>query len=207
MNINDLRTAWRAEMEQGAPIAELRVDLIKREVSEVQRVVHLRDCWMILLLSLSAVGVPLIRWLNGDGIGHLSQLGMIAFAIASALAVSQLLGSRKVTGTDDWTLRARLESEIGQLEQQRGLGERIGSWFLGPMAPAIVLLSLGGYHDRTGSYAPSLSLWLYYLLCAAVFAIVYGTCRRAAHRRVDPLLSRLRQLQHELLVDHDAGVG
>src|SRR5580704_11211537 len=108
MNINDLKPAWKAEMEQGVWIAALPVDPIKREVSEVHRLVHLRDCWMILLLSLSAVGVPLLRWLSGDGIGRLSQLGMIAFAIASALAVSQLLGSRKVNGTDDWTLRARL---------------------------------------------------------------------------------------------------
>ena len=101
--------------------------------------------------------------------------------------------------SDDWTLRARLESEIEQIEKQSRLGASVGFWFLAPMLPAIVLLSLGGYHDRTGSYVPDLSLWVYYVVCLAVYALTYWLCRRETSKRLEPLLARLKGLHRELV--------
>lgn len=206
MNLDDLKAEWRAEMEQTIRTIDLRVDSIKGDVSEIHRVVRLRDFWMIFVLLLGSGGTVFIRWLNGDAVGWLSQIGALAFAIASAVVTIALVRARKVTRSDDWTLRARLESEIEQLEKQSRLGDSVGSWLSGPMLPAIVLLSLGGYHDRTGSYAPNLSLWVYYFLCVAAYAFTYWLCRRETSKRLDPLLSRLKQLHRELVGNGDADV-
>lgn len=188
-------------MEHANQMSDLRLDVVKNDVSEVHRAVRLRDLWIFFVLALGSFGAVFIHWVNGDSVGWLSQLGVLSFVVASAFVAFALLRARKVTRSDDWTLRSRLESEIEQLERQEKLGYGVGSWFLGPMLPAIVLLTLGGYHDRTGNYAPDLSLWVYYLVCVAVYGLTYWLCRREAEKSLGPLLTKLRRLHHELVDD------
>ena len=103
---------------------------------------------------LGSFGTVFAHWLNGDSVGRLSQVGILFFVVASAIVVLALLRARKSARSDDWTLRSRLEIKIEQLEKQKKLGYGVGSWFLAPMLPALVLSSLGGYHDRTGELHP-----------------------------------------------------
>jgi hypothetical protein len=206
MILDDLKTEWRAEMEYASQAVDLRMDSIKSDVSEIHRVVRLRDFWMVFALLLGSGGTVFIRWLNRDFIkwGWLSQMGALAFVIGTAVVIFALFMARKVNRTDDWTLRARIESEIEQIEKQSRLGSGVGSWFLAPMLLAIVLSSLGGYHDRTGSYVPNLSLWVYYVVCSAAYALTYWLCRRETSKRLDPLLTRLKGLHRELVGNGDA---
>jgi hypothetical protein len=201
MNLDDLKAEWRAEMEQANQMSDLRLDAVKGAVSEIRRVVRFRDLWFFFLLVLGSFGTVLIHWVNGDPVGWLSQLGVLSFVVAGGIAVLALVRARKVTRSDDWTLRSRIESEIEQLEKQKKLGYSVGSWFLAPMLPAIVFLSLGGYHDRTGSYVPDLSLSVYYLVCVAVYGLTLWLCRREAERSLGPLLTKLRRLHRELVED------
>jgi membrane protein implicated in regulation of membrane protease activity len=161
---------------------------------------------MVFVLLLGSGGTAFIPWLNRDFIewGWLSQMGALSFVIGTAVVIFALSMARKVNRTDDWTLRARIESEIEQIEKQSRLGSGVGSWFLAPMLLAIVLSSLGGYHDRTGSYVPNLSLWVYYVVCLAVYALTYWLCRRETSNRLDPLLARLKGLHRELVGNGDA---
>lgn len=198
MTLDDLKTEWRAEVETAGGSGDLQFDAVRRDVAEVQRVVRIRDVLIPLLLALAAFGAVLARWLSGEPVGLMSDAGIAVFVVASAVAGVALVKARRVTRTDDWTLRSRLEAEMERLERQKRLGSGVVAWFLGPMVPALVLLSLGGYHDRTGSYAPDASLWGYYAVCAAVYALTYWLCKREATRSVDPLLSRVRRLYHEL---------
>ena len=206
MILDDLKAEWRAEMEYTSQTVDLRMDSIKSDVSEIHRVVRLRDFWMVFVLLLGSGGTVFIRWLNRDFIewGWLSQMGALAFVIGTAVVIFALFMARKVNRTDDWTLRARIESEIEQIEKQSRLGSGVGSWFLAPMLLAIVLSSLGGYHDRTGSYVPNLSLWVYYVVCLAMYALTYWLCRRETSKRLDPLLARLKGLHRELVGNGDA---
>jgi hypothetical protein len=199
MKLDDLKAEWRIEMERANQVSDLRLDDIKGDVFEVHRVVRLRDFWIIFVLVLGSFGTVFVHWLNGDSVGRLSQVGILFFVVASAIVVLALLRARKSARSDDWTLRSRLESEIEQLEKQKKLGRGVGSWFLAPMLPALVLSSLGGYHDRTGSYIPGPSLWLYYLACAAGYGLTYWLCRREAEKSLAPLLARLKSLHRELV--------
>jgi|HubBroStandDraft_1064217.scaffolds.fasta_scaffold02241_4 drug/metabolite transporter (DMT)-like permease len=199
MNLDDLKAEWSTEMEHADQMSDLRLDVIKGDVSEIHRVVRLRDFWFLLVLVLGSFGPVFIHWVNGDSLGWLSQLGVLSFVLASAVVAFALLRARKVTRSDDWTLRSRLESEIEQLEKQKKLGYSVGSWLLAPMLPAIAFLSLGGYHDRTGSYVPDLSLSVYYLVCIAVYGLTFWLCRREAESSFGPLLAKLRRLHRELV--------
>lgn len=186
-------------MAQAGKTVDLSPNVIQGDVSELHRVIRLRDFWMVFVLVVGSVGTIFVHWLNGDALGWLSQLGILVFVITSAIVISRLLKARKVTRSDDWTLRSRLESEIEQVEKQKKLGHGVGVWFLAPMLFAIVLQSLGGYHDRTGSYAPDVHLWVYYAMCVAAYTFTYWLCRREISRKFDPLLSRLKRLHRELV--------
>jgi hypothetical protein len=59
--------------------------------------------------------------------------------------------------------------------------------------------SLGGHHDRTGTYTPNAFLWAFWTGAAVLYAFTYWFCRREAMRKLDPLLSRLVQLHRELV--------
>ena len=203
MNLDDLKSEWRTEMERSV---SLRMDHIQGDVAEIHRVVRLRDFWMIFVLLLGPGSTVVMRWLNGDVVGWLSQIGALALALSSVVATIALLKARRVARSEDSTLRARLESEIGQLEKQRRLGRGVGSWLLSPLFTAIVLLSLGARHDHTGSYLPSPLLWAYYALCAAVYAFTYWLCRRENSEKLSPLLSRLRRLHRDLVGSGDVEV-
>lgn len=199
MKLDDLKTEWRAEMEAVNTSGRLTFDAVKDDVAEVRRVVRIRDLLIFFVLALGALGTVFARWLGGLPVGLLSEGGIVAFVIGSAIALFALVKARRVQRTDDWTLRSRLETEIERLERQRKLGSSVVSWFLAPMVPALLLLSLGGYHDRTGSYVPNASLWTYYMVCMAVYVLTYWVCHREATRSVDPLLSRLKGLHRELV--------
>lgn len=201
MILDDLKAEWRSEMEYTGQTVDLRMEGIKSDVSEIHRVIRLRDFWMVFVLLLGSGGTAFIRWLNRDFIewGWLSQMGAVAFVIGTAVVIFALFITQKTNRTDDWTLRARIESEIEQIEKQSRLGSGVGSWFLAPMLLPVILLSLGGYHDRTGSYVPNPSLWVYYVVCLAVCALTYWLCRRETRKRLDPLLARLKGLHRELV--------
>ncbi len=185
-------------MQHATQMSELRLEALKGDVSEIHRVVRLRDLLFLFVLGLGSLGTVVFHWLSGDSPGWLSQLGVLAFATASAIIAIALFRARRIARADDWTLRSRLEAEIDYLEKQKRLGYGIGSWFLAPLLPAIVLASLGGYHDRTGSYAPDPTLWGYYLVCAGVYGLTYWLCRREAEKSLGPLLAKVKRLHREL---------
>jgi membrane protein DedA with SNARE-associated domain len=186
-------------MQHATQMSELRFEAMRGDVSETRRVVRLRDVSFLFLLLLGSLASVVFHWLTGDSLGWLSQLGVLSFVVAGAVIAIALLKARKIARSDDWTLRSRLESEIEYLERQKKLGYDAGSRFLAPMLPAIVLLSLGGYHDQTGSYAPGPSLWVYYLVCVVVYGLTYWLCRREAERSLGPLLTKLKSLHRELV--------
>lgn len=185
-------------MQHASHVPELHLAAIKGDVSEIHRVVRLRDLSCLFVLVFGSLGTVVFHWLSGDSLGWLSRLGVLTFVAASAIVAIALLKARKIARSDDWTLRSRLESEIEYLEKQKKLGYDVGSWFLVPMLPAIILLSLGGYHDRTGSYTPGPSLWVYYLVCVAVYGVTYWLCRREAEKSLGPLLTKVKSLHREL---------
>jgi hypothetical protein len=199
MNLDDLKTEWRVEMEQAGPAVDWRFDEIKNSVSELHRGVRFGNFWLVFaFLGVSAIDV-FAQWASLDGAGWMSKLGAVAWVVFAAWVAVVLRVSRKVNQSDDWTLRSRLQIEIERMEKQQSLWGNVGAWLLAPMLAVNLLVTLGGSHDRTGSYAPGLTGWVIYAVHVALFAFVYWVCRREVRRTIDPLLMRLKSLYRELI--------
>ena len=175
-------------MEQVVAPEDLRFDEIRHDVFEANRSVRFGNLWMFVGLVAGSVLAVFFGWIAMDGVGWLQKLTIGANVLVTAWVVFMVLRARRVSRSDDWTLRSRLEIEIQRLEKQRALWSYGGVWFWGPMSVP-VLLGL-----------PVRLYWVWFVLCALLCWIVH----RGTRTSVDPLLSRLRALHRELLDGDDS---
>ena len=174
------------------------MNTLVNDVTKINRMVRLRDFWMIFALAFAAVVNVVFGWLAQPQVDGLTRLGVGAFVVGTAAISIALFTARRVELADDWTLRSRIEMEIERLERQCRLLNRVGAWFLIPLLIASDLASLGGYHARTGSYSPNLFGWAFYLGSGALCAWTYWLMRREVKRKWEPLLVRLRKALADL---------
>jgi hypothetical protein len=207
MNLDDLRAAWKQEIDQSFRAEDMSMKAIMSDVAKIDRSVRFRDFCMIFALALGALLYFIFGWLTQEKVDLLSRLSVLAFIAATAVMSIALLRARRTTRSDDWTLRSRLELEIEKLEKQRRLMNRVGYWFLLPMLIANALSSLGGYDVRTGSHAQNAAGWTLFAACCVVYGFTYWIVRREVTKKWDPLLARLRRLLADLLGATEAHVG
>ena len=199
MNLDDLKVEWRIELEHASQTVDFRFEQIKGDVSEFRRGLRLADFWLIFaFLGVSAITVS-TQWFTLDGAGWMSKLGAVAWVLFATWLIVALRRARKVRRSDDWTLRSRLEIEIERVEKQRMLATSVAAWYIAPMLFAVILSTLGGHHDTTGSYAPDRILWVLLSVQVSLFALVHWLCRREVRKTIDPLLSRLKALYSDLM--------
>jgi hypothetical protein len=137
--------------------------------------------------------------LTQESVDWLSRVGVLVFMAATTVMSVALLRARRVTRSDDWTLRSRIELEIEKLEKQQKLMNRVAYWFLLPMLIANGISLLGGPHTRTGSLVPDTPGLAIFASCALAYGFTYWVVRREVKRKLDPVLTRLRQLHADLL--------
>jgi hypothetical protein len=190
MNLDDLKTEWRNEMEH--------VDDIRVQVTELRQGIRFGSFWIIFAFLAVAVIEMFEQFVALDNAGWLSKVGAVAWVCLTLWLAVVLRRSSQVERSDDWTLRSRLEIEIERAQKHRDTWKRMAAWYLAPMLATVVLSTLGGSHDKTGSYAPGLVGWVLLGTCAALFAFVYWYCQREIRRKLDPLLARLKGLYTEL---------
>jgi hypothetical protein len=199
MNLDDLRVAWKQEIDQSFRVEDLSMKAIMSEVAKIDRSVRLRDFLMIFALMMGALLYFVFGWLTQEKVDLLSRVSVLAFIAATAVMSIALLKARRTTWSDNWTLRSRLDMEIEKLERQSRLMNRVGYWFLLPMLIAQGLSLLGGYDLRTGSHVPTATGWALFAGCLALSGFTYWIVRRAVSGQWAPLLSRLRRLRADLL--------
>lgn len=187
MNLEDLKTQWRTEMQVSSG-GDLRLDRIKGDVAEWNRETLFGNSVAIIASVCGCVLAVIFGWLTQEVVRPEQKLAIIAYVIFTMWLTYSLLKSRRVSRSDAWTLRARLEIEIERLGRQRNLWKNGGLFMLVPMAIYFAL-----------SLPPRL-----YALPIVVCAIVYWHSRWTVRTRIDPLLSRLQRLYREL-VEGDAG--
>jgi drug/metabolite transporter (DMT)-like permease len=199
MKLDDLKAAWKEEIAQSFRAEDLSMKEIMSDVAEIDRSVRLRDFWMIFALVAGALLYLLFGWLVQEKVDLLSRFSVLAFIVATAAMSVVLLRARRVTRTDDWTLRSRIELEIEKLQKQRRLMNRVGYWFLLPMLIINGIAVLGGHHARTGSLLPDASGMAFFAGCILVYGFTYWLVRREVKRKWDPVLARLQRLHADLL--------
>ena len=199
MKLDDLKAAWKEEIDQSVRAEGLPMTAIMDDVKKINREVRFRDFWMIFGLALGALGYLIFGWLTQENVDSLSRLGVLVFIAATTVMSVALLRARSVDRSDDWTLRSRIEMEIEKLEKQRRLMNRVGYWFLLPMLIANGISLLGGNHARAGSLVPDASGMAIFASCGLVYGLTYWYVRWETKRKWDPVLARLQRLHADLL--------
>jgi drug/metabolite transporter (DMT)-like permease len=199
VKLDDLKAAWKQEMDQSARAEGLPMNAIMNDVKKINHEVRFRDFCMIFALTLGALLYLIFGWLTQENVDSLSRLGVLAFIAATTVMSIALIRARSVTRSDEWTLRSRIEMEIEKLEKQQRLMNRVGYWFLLPMLIANGISLLGGHHARTGSLVPDAPGLAIFATCALVYGFTYWFVRRETKRKWDPVLARLHRLHADLL--------
>ena len=198
MKLDDLKAAWKQEIDQSVQVEEPAMTTIISDVKKLDREVRFRDFWMIFALAMGALLYLIFGWLTQDSVDSLSRIGVLVFIGATTVMCIALIRARTVTRSDDWTLRSRVEMEIEKLEKQRRLMNRVGYWFLLPMLIANWVSLLGGHHARTGSLVQDASGMAVFASCILVYGFTYWFVRRETKRKWDPVLARLQRLHADL---------
>jgi drug/metabolite transporter (DMT)-like permease len=199
MDLDDLKLAWKREIDQSVPVEGKVLTTLMSDVKRMNQDVRFRDFWMIFALVMGALLYAVFGWLTQESVDVLSRLGVLVFIAATIVTCVALIRARRVTRSDDWTLRSRVELEIEKLEKQRRLMNRVGYWFLLPMLIANGISVLGGHHARTGSLVPDTTGMALFATCGLVYGFTYWLVRRETRRKLDPVLGRLQQLHADLV--------
>lgn len=199
MKLDDLKAAWKQEIHQSVRVEGPPMTTIMSDVKKIGREVRFRDFWMIFALAMGALLYLVFGWLTQESVDSLSRLGVLVFIGATTVMCVALIGARRVTRSDDWTLRSRIEMEIEKLEKQRRLMNRVGYWFLLPMLIANGISLLGGHHARTGGFVPDAPGMTTFASCAVVYGFTYWLVRRETKRKWEPVLARLQRLHADLM--------
>ena len=199
MNLDDLKAAWKQEIDQSARVEAPAMTKIMSDVKQITREVRFRDFWMIFALATGGVLYLTFGWLTQENVDLPSRLGVLVFIGATIVTCVALIRARCMTRSDDWTLRSRVEMEIERLEKQRRLMNRVGYWFLLPMLIANAVSLIGGHHARTGSLVPDARGLAIFGACFLLYGFTYWFVRREAKRKWDPVLARLQRLHADLI--------
>jgi hypothetical protein len=200
MKLDDLKAAWKQEIDQSVRVDGMPMTTIMSDVKKIDREVRFRDFWMIFALVMGTLLYSIFGWwLTQEKVDWLSRLGVLVFVGATAVTCVALMRARRVTRSDDWTLRSRIEMEIEKLERQRRLMNRVGYWFLLPMLIVNAISALGGYHARTGRLVPDAPGLAIFASCCLVYGFTYWLVRREIRRKWDPVLERLQRLHADLV--------
>ena len=199
MKLDDLKAAWQQEMGHSVQVEGAVMTTIMSDMKKIDREVRFRDFCMIFSIVMGALLYFIFGWLTQESVDWQSRLGVLVFIGATTVMCIALIRARRVTRSDDWTLRSRIEMEIEKLEKQRRLMNRVGYWFLLPMLFANGVSLLGGHHARTGSLVPDAMGMAIFAACIGLYGITYGYVRWETRRKWDPVLARLQRLQADLL--------
>src|SRR5690348_10243422 len=105
MKLDDLKAAWKQEIDQSVQVEDSAMTTIISDMKKLDREVRFRDFWMIFALAMGALLYLIFGWLTQDSVDSLSRVGVLVFISATTVMCVALIRARTVTRSDDWTLR------------------------------------------------------------------------------------------------------
>jgi len=116
-------------MQHASQDDNLQFERIKDQVSEQHRTGRNGAFWMIFANACGSALALFFGWFTRDDVDWHQKLSIAAYVVGTLCMTFFLLRARRITRSDDWTLRSRLEMEIERLEKQRNLWNNVGAWF------------------------------------------------------------------------------
>jgi len=209
MNLNDYESIWkRQELPVGA-----NADLTAlRETFETKRrkmagTLFVRDIVEASAGVLVSAVFAYVWW-------HIGRGGWpLVFAIALVLGVSGFFARerfrvRRVRLGTNATLLAKTEGDLAELRHQRRLLLNLWSWYLLPIAAAMVIVFVTVVRLLPAEFvaalrkSPAAIAWIlayFALILPLVFGGAWWLNRRAVHTQIDPRIAELEKLHADLL--------
>ena len=205
MNWNNWDMLWKRQelpCGPGADLAALRAtfDAKSRRLARALLVRNVAEAAAGVLVSVVlAVAGFRLRWPGWPiGVAVMLVLGVTGFF------VRELVRARRQRLGAEAPLRARLEADLAELRHQRRLLLGLRSWYLAPLAAAMVIVGV-----TAGWNAPQSALLLqepfilfaltaYVILCVLLFQTVWVLNRRTVRQQLEPRLAELERLHRSL---------
>ena len=213
MNWNDYEALWkRQELPVGADagLSDLR-ETFEPKRRKMTKGLFVRD------ILEGATGL-LVSSVFADVWWHVGRQGWpLALAIGLILGVSgfflrERLRAHRLRLGADAPLLAKIEADIAELRHQRHLLLHLWSWYLAPLAAAVVIVGATlvritlmkappGYLDTLREHPAALA-WIvgYFVVILPVcFWSAWAINRSAVRKRIDPRLEELEKLRRDLV--------
>lgn len=132
------------------------------------------------------------------GIAVLLVLGVTGFFI------KDLMRSRRLRLGPEAALREKIAADLEELRHQRRLLLGLRTWYLAPLAVAMVIfgVTVALNDPMAGALLKErfvrFALGFYVMLCVALFWMVWVMNRRAVRTQLEPRLAELEKLSREL---------
>lgn len=195
MQLDDLKKTWQEEIVMTAVV--INFDQLRADVDKHDRAVK-REMAIELFGCVGIISVSVMYLLFKGDSNWLAQGGAVAMIGLCLFIGFKMLSSQRANVVDDWTLSARLDTQIEAREKEIQLLNNSANWYLLPMYVVVIASSLGGRAEVTGSYIPDLELIFNWLFGTAFFIGIYYFNQRRVKTKVQPMLEKLRELKEQL---------
>jgi hypothetical protein len=192
MKFDDLKASWQAKIEsdKGAQDLTLMIKLLAKETSKVDKSIRRRD---IIEISIALLLIPVWSWQLLHAASFVESIGLWIAILACLYIPYKLIKAKRVDAPKDSSVMAFLQVEKVKIENQIKLLESIAVWYLSPLMLAIVLTTAGATIDESGMPKITEQLAIYYGFCALLYIGIYFLNKRAAKKKLKPLLDKIKQ--------------
>jgi hypothetical protein len=200
MNWNDLEVIWRRQELPAGADADL--DDLKRTFDSKRRklaaTLMVRDISEASAGLLGAAAFSFFGWKMGRTGWPIAVAVLLVLGVTGFFVRERFRAHRNRLGPDA-SLRDKLAAEIAELQHQRSLLAKVGTWYLAPIAGAIVIVA-GTITFNAPAYALAANwifLSFYAVFCTLLFWWVWALNRRTVRKRLEPRLAELEKLQRD----------
>lgn len=213
MNLNDYEGIWKRQplpVGATADAAELRATFETK---------HRKLAGSLLMRDiLEAAAGLLVAGVFGKIWWHIGAAGWpLALAIALLLGVSgffarERLRARRLRLGADAPMLAKIDADITELRHQRRLLLNLGSWYLAPIAAAMVIFVIAVARLLPPEFLqalrnqPSALAWIagyLFVVMPLLFWGIWTMNRHAARKQIEPRITELEKLRTDLLSSAD----
>lgn len=196
MNLDQLKDAWRSEMS-ASMTSDQTCRATLRAVKEQDRQARFgRNVVMAVTFALVGFEGFVLFFVN-PGLNVMQIASMVIVPVVMAAIAWQMTRALHSDIEDDWTLASRLAVEMQGLQRRAKLYQ-VTAMLMLPLFVAVVLGSVGGYYERTGSFIPDSGLTLYLLGAVVLFAGTAWIHLRSRKKTLEPLERKLSDLAAQL---------
>jgi len=196
MELDDLKIEWKKEVNMTATMTNF--SHIQNEVNTLDR--KSKYAWLregggaVVAIIIAIIYV----WFLREDSSLFLQVSTAIFIAPLAYAVHRFYNSQKTQTVDDWTVLARIKSQIEKRRKEINMLSTLTTWHLIPVYLASVLFSYAIYSEMTGNTMPSNELMAWWGGFIVYFIFLRWLNHRAVAKDYQPALDKLEAIETAL---------